>query len=44
MAYVLEQFVGGAYGWMWPFRSRVAKWYSDVVRELDRAACVDVRK
>jgi len=33
-AYVVEQFVSGAYGWMWPFRTSVERWYDSVITEL----------
>ena len=33
--YVVGQFTSGAYGWMWPFRSRVDAWYDGVLAELD---------
>ena len=26
-AHVVEQFVGPSYGWMWPFRRAVERWY-----------------
>jgi hypothetical protein len=31
---IVEQFVGPSYGWMWPFRSRVERWYDGVVASL----------
>jgi hypothetical protein len=31
---IVEQFTGPAYGWMWPFRRRVERWYDDEVRSL----------
>ena len=31
---IVAQFVGGAYGWMWPFRTQVQRWYDDVLRSL----------
>lgn len=33
---VVDQFVSGAYGWMWPFRRHVERWYDGVVAELPR--------
>jgi hypothetical protein len=33
---VIDAFVGPAYGWMWPFRRSIERWYDRVVRELDR--------
>lgn len=32
-AHVVDQFVGPSYGWMWPFRRSVERWYD---RELAR--------
>jgi len=32
--HVVSQFVGASYGWMWPFRSRVERWYDRVLRTL----------
>jgi hypothetical protein len=26
--HIIEQFVGPAYGWMWPFRTQVTRWYT----------------
>ena len=28
------QFVGGAYGWMWPFRRGIERWYDAIVAGL----------
>jgi hypothetical protein len=33
-AHIVEQFVGPAYGWMWPFRRTVERWYEDVLATL----------
>ncbi len=33
-AHIVEQFTSGAYGWMWPFRSAVERWYDSVVAAL----------
>jgi hypothetical protein len=33
--HVIGAFVGPAYGWMWPFRRSLERWYDRVVRELD---------
>lgn len=33
-AYVVEQFVSGAYGWMWPFRNQIEGWYDGVVASV----------
>ena len=32
--YVISQFTGGAYGWMWPFRRGLERWYDSVVATL----------
>ena len=32
--YVVQQFIGGSYGWMWPFRRSIETWYDGVVRKL----------
>jgi hypothetical protein len=34
--YIVQQFVSGAYGWMWPFRRSIESWYDSVVTELRR--------
>jgi hypothetical protein len=34
---VLGQFTGPAYGWMWPFRRSLERWYDGVVAEIERA-------
>lgn len=31
---VIEQFTGPAYGWMWPFRARLERWYDQVLASL----------
>jgi len=33
--HVIGAFVGPSYGWMWPFRSALERWYDQVVEELD---------
>ena len=33
---IIEQFVGPSYGWMWPFRARLERWYDHVLATLDR--------
>jgi hypothetical protein len=33
-ARIVSRFVGPAYGWMWPFRRTVERWYDDVLAEL----------
>jgi hypothetical protein len=32
--YVIGQFTGAAYGWMWPFRGGLERWYDDVLASL----------
>ncbi len=33
-AHVIEQFTGPAYGWMWPFRRALERWYDRVLASL----------
>lgn len=33
---IVERFVGPAYGWMWPFRQQVERWYDAALEELAR--------
>jgi hypothetical protein len=32
---IIQRFVGPDYGWMWPFRSTVARWYDEAVRVIE---------
>jgi len=32
--HVIQQFVSGAYGWMWPFRGQVERWIDEVLGSL----------
>jgi len=32
--HVIEQFTGAAYGWMWPFRRGLERWYDQVLASL----------
>jgi hypothetical protein len=32
--YVIQQFTGASYGWMWPFRGALERWYDDVLSSL----------
>lgn len=32
--HVVSQFVGAAYGWMWPFRKQVERWYDQALAEI----------
>jgi hypothetical protein len=34
--HVVRQFCTGAYGWMWPFRRSMERWYDGVVAEIAR--------
>jgi len=33
-AHVIDQFIGPSYGWMWPFRRAVERWYDGVLATL----------
>jgi hypothetical protein len=33
--HVVDQFTGPSYGWMWPFRAGVERWYDRVLATLD---------
>lgn len=33
---IVSRFTGPAYGWMWPFRGQVERWYDAVLEELAR--------
>ena len=37
-AYVQSQFTSGAYGWMWPFRRALDRWYDSVLAGLELPA------
>jgi hypothetical protein len=32
--HVIEQFTGASYGWMWPFRRALERWYDDVLASV----------
>ena len=34
---IIGQFTSASYGWMWPFRRSMTRWYDGVVAELERA-------
>jgi hypothetical protein len=34
-SYIIDQFVGPSYGWMWPFRASLERWYDRVLATLD---------
>lgn len=33
-AYIVEQFTSASYGWMWPFRASLERWYDGVLASL----------
>ena len=33
--YVIDQFMGPSYGWMWPFRADLERWYDRIQATLD---------
>ena len=33
--YVIGQFMGPSYGWMWPFRKQLDRWYDRIVATID---------
>jgi hypothetical protein len=33
--HVIAQFTGAAYGWMWPFRANLERWYDQVLASLE---------
>jgi hypothetical protein len=35
-AHIIEQFVGPSYGWMWPFRASLERWYDRVLATVER--------
>ena len=35
-ARIVRQFTGPAYGWMWPFRSVVERWFDEALRDIAR--------
>jgi hypothetical protein len=36
--YVIDQFVGPSYGWMWPFRAGLERWYDRVLATISTVA------
>ncbi len=34
-AHIVEQFLGPSYGWMWPFRGAIERWYERVLASLE---------
>jgi hypothetical protein len=41
--HVIRQFIGPAYGWMWPFRRRLEHWYDGVLKTLPGSAGSELR-
>jgi hypothetical protein len=35
--HIISQFTGASYGWMWPFRSQLERWYDGLLASLDGA-------
>lgn len=35
---LIRRFTGPAYGWMWPFRRQVERWYDTALREIEERA------
>ena len=33
--YVIDQFMGASYGWMWPFRAHLERWYDRILATID---------
>lgn len=33
--HVVDQFLGASYGWMWPFRASIERWYDRILATLD---------
>jgi hypothetical protein len=33
--YILSQFEGASYGWMWPFRAGLERWYERIVNSIE---------
>jgi hypothetical protein len=33
--HIVEQFVGPSYGWMWPFRASIERWYDGVLATVE---------
>ena len=33
-SHVIEQFIGPSYGWMWPFRSSLERWYDRILESV----------
>jgi hypothetical protein len=35
--HIIDQFVGPSYGWMWPFRANLERWYDRVLASVETA-------
>jgi hypothetical protein len=35
-AFILRQFTGPMYGWMWPFKAGIETWYNDTVKRVSK--------
>lgn len=33
--YIVTQFTSGAYGWMWPFRNAVERWFDEALSQIE---------
>lgn len=33
--HIIKQFTSGAYGWMWPFRGQLERWYADAIATIE---------
>lgn len=42
--HILRQFTSGAYGWMWPFRRSLDKWYDAALAEIERDAPAPIER
>ena len=38
MDWITKQFVSGAYGWMWPFKKSVERWYKKISQEIIKSS------
>ncbi|HEU4409642.1 MAG TPA: hypothetical protein VFS43_30585 [Polyangiaceae bacterium] len=36
--HIIAQFLGPTYGWMWPFRAQLERWYDELLAEVRREA------
>jgi hypothetical protein len=41
--HVIEQFTGPSYGWMWPFRGALERWYDQVLASLSSSGRDSIR-